>query len=228
MSHDSRLTTHDSRFSPMFIELVDVLRCLRPHEESWLVAATARMDGRDIVEGVLGCPVCGAEYPIIGGTVDFDAAAGATAPAEEVDADPEAAIRLAAYLDLSSAGGLAVLAGSWAAHAGRLAELTDVQILLVNARDAAGVGGGISAIRVREALPLAAASCRGIALDRGHASSVFAEGATRVLQARGRLLAPVGLPRPAEVTELARDERWWVGERAPIGSRPVQLEIARG
>jgi len=45
----------------MFSELVDVLRCPRPHEESWLVLAAHRLDGRDIMAGVLGCPVCHAD-----------------------------------------------------------------------------------------------------------------------------------------------------------------------
>ena len=34
----------------MFIDLVDSLRCVAAHEESWLVAAVARMDGRQVVE----------------------------------------------------------------------------------------------------------------------------------------------------------------------------------
>jgi hypothetical protein len=211
----------------MFIELVDVLRCLRPHEESWLVAATTRMDGRDIVEGVLGCPLCGAEYPIVGGIVRFDGAGTGAASLEQVDEEPDAALRLAAFLDLTGAGGLAVLAGAWALHAGQLAQLAQVRLLLLNPPAGVRLGGGVSAIQVREALPLAAASCRGIALDDRHASPLFGKGASRVLQTRGRLLAPLSLPRPAGISELARDERWWVGDRAPIGSRPVQLEIAR-
>jgi uncharacterized protein YbaR (Trm112 family) len=212
----------------MFIELVDVLRCLRPHEESWLVAATTRMQGRDIVEGRLGCPVCGAEYPIARGVVVFDAVTTPSESLPDVDESDDAALRLAAFLDLTESGGIAVLAGSWAAHAPRLADLVQTQLLLLNPPDCVLLGGGISAIRVREALPLAAGSCRGIAFDVGHASPILGEAAPRALRPRGRLLAPLSLAPPAEISELARDERWWVGERAPIGSRPVKLEIARG
>ena len=35
-----------------------------PHEASWLVVSFARRDGRFIVEGTLGCPVCHRQYPI--------------------------------------------------------------------------------------------------------------------------------------------------------------------
>ena len=34
----------------MFIELVDSLRCVASHEETWLVASVSRMDGRHVVE----------------------------------------------------------------------------------------------------------------------------------------------------------------------------------
>ena len=53
----------------MFVELVDLLRCPRPHEDTWLVAAAEAMSGRHIVRGTLGCPVCEAEYPIRDGVV---------------------------------------------------------------------------------------------------------------------------------------------------------------
>jgi len=55
----------------VFIELVDALRCPRAHEESWLVLAMSRIEGRHIQEGALGCPVCHAEYPIHEGIVDL-------------------------------------------------------------------------------------------------------------------------------------------------------------
>ena len=55
----------------MFIELVDALRCPRPHEESWLVLAASRLEARHVLEGTLGCPVCHAQYPIRDGIVDL-------------------------------------------------------------------------------------------------------------------------------------------------------------
>ena len=55
----------------MFVELVDALRCVRPHEDAWLVAATRRTEHRHILDGVLGCPVCRTEYPVRDGVADF-------------------------------------------------------------------------------------------------------------------------------------------------------------
>jgi hypothetical protein len=211
----------------MFIELVDVLRCSRPHEESWLVAVAKRMDGRDIADGVLGCPICGAEYPIVDRLALFDADAPATSEADVVEV-ADGALRLAAYLDLAESAGLVILAGGWARYADELANLAQAQLLLLNPPPGVRLGGGVSGIRAGDAIPVAAASSRGIALDRAHASRRFGTAASRALRTAGRLVAPLLLPAPAGIGELARDARWWVGEREAVGSAPVKLEIARG
>ncbi|HEY9229313.1 MAG TPA: hypothetical protein VIP11_21880, partial [Gemmatimonadaceae bacterium] len=72
----------------MFIPLVDVLRCPVPHEETWLVASIDRAADRDIVEGMLGCPRCLAEYAIHEGVVLFapDVERPAYRPPNEDDA----------------------------------------------------------------------------------------------------------------------------------------------
>ena len=84
----------------MFIELIDVLRCPNPHEESWLVLASRRIDGRDVMEGVLGCPVCAAEVPSADGVGRF--AAESRSIARQRAATEGEALRLAALLDLAS------------------------------------------------------------------------------------------------------------------------------
>src|SRR5258706_9259438 len=136
----------------MFIELVDALRCPVPHDESWLVAAAVRMEARHIVDGTLGCPVCGAEYPIANGVVDFRRHASPTTT-RRTKPDPEIAMRLAALLDLSDAQGFAVLAGEWGSHASDLLAISDCPLLLVD--PPAGITGapGISVIRCDGELP---------------------------------------------------------------------------
>jgi uncharacterized protein YbaR (Trm112 family) len=57
----------------LFIELTEILRCPRGHAESYLVAAPIAMDGRRIVRGVIGCPECHAEFPIVDGVGYFGA-----------------------------------------------------------------------------------------------------------------------------------------------------------
>jgi hypothetical protein len=61
----------------VFLPLIDRLRCLNAHQDTWLVASIDRVDDRDVLEGTLGCPICSAEYPIREGTVWFGEAAAA-------------------------------------------------------------------------------------------------------------------------------------------------------
>jgi len=48
-----------------------MLRCPARHEEGFLVLSTGEMLGRMVRSGMLGCPVCGKEYPIVKGIVHF-------------------------------------------------------------------------------------------------------------------------------------------------------------
>jgi len=209
----------------MFIELVDDLRCPRPHEEIWLVAAADRTEGRDILEGTLGCPVCHAEYPIHRGIVWFTSpdpppAVDATA----ADRDAELAMRLAAFLDLGEARGLAVLSGSWGTAAALLRGVVPAHMVVLNPTTAVPSGDGVSVLVCHGALPLAESSSLGIALDAAHATPTYSGAAVRALGPRGRLVAPAGTPVPEGVTEVARDGALWVAERA---AAPPQLVVLR-
>ena len=197
----------------MFIELVDALRCPNPHEEIWLVLASGKMEGRDVMEGVLGCPICHAEYPIEAGVAWFDG--GANSRSRGAVPDEEEALRLAALLDLTDSRGYAILVGDAGSQAPRLRALTDVQLLLVNPPSGIEMGNGLSGLTtpMQSLLPLAALSARAIALDNA-ASAELLESALNVVCPGGRILAPAGLSIPSGVIELARDERQWVGERA--------------
>jgi hypothetical protein len=66
----------------VFIELTEILRCPNDHLESYMVAAPMTMDGRRIVRGVVGCPECQAEFPIVDGVVYFGAGGASGAPGE--------------------------------------------------------------------------------------------------------------------------------------------------
>ena len=81
----------------MFIELLDTLRCVQPHEDAWLVGSFDELVDRHVIRGTLGCPVCSAEYPVRGGVVDFrpdDERAG-----EPADASDAAAFAAAGGID---------------------------------------------------------------------------------------------------------------------------------
>lgn len=216
----------------MHIELVDSLRCPYLHEDTWLVASVIRFDGRDIVEGALGCPVCRRQYAVRAGEVDFTAggvAAPATtgegdghadAPAGGVDSDE--ILRVRALLSLGDGGGIVLLGGVHARLAALLADQAQVAPLLLNPPAQAGVRLP-SALRAVDVLPVASGVLRGAWLDAATATSSLLAATVRALRPGGRLVAPASVAVPAGVTELARDEREWVAESSAVASAPVTL-----
>jgi uncharacterized protein YbaR (Trm112 family) len=205
----------------MFIELIDLLRCTRPHEDSWLVAMFHEMRERDVVEGLLSCPVCEARYPIMGGVAWFDLEPG-TAARMDVGADADG-MRAAAYLNLVEPG-VVLLEGEWGGASEAVAAL-DCTVITLNS--AAGAGGAkVSRIRANGTVPLARECLDGIA--SASASAALLEGGARALKVGARMIAPVGAQLPVGMAELARDEKWWVAAREGMrGSAPVQIARTR-
>lgn len=202
----------------MLTPLVDLLRCPKPHDETWLVASIARAENRDIVEGVLGCPICLAEYPIRDGVVEFDAS---IARAPFTAGSEFEATRLAATLELTEARMIAVLHGAWGAHAPLVRGLSPAPLLLVNPPQGIASGDGISIVQSASA-PFAALSVDALAIDAS-ADTAMRDSLLRALRAGGRLVAPVTLPVPPDCTELARDDQVWVAvrDRASVTSAPI-------
>lgn len=215
----------------MFVELIDVLRCTQPHEESWLVASVTATEGRHVLEGTLGCPVCRTEYPVRGGVADFTGASDLPTHEEPLAApdelSPDDDMRLAALLDLSDPRGFLLLVGRWAARARALQSIVGNQLLLVNPPPGVAGGGGVSVLKVSERLPLplAAWTARAAALDSG--ITLSADRLAAVVRPGGRVVGPVALPVPAGVREIARDAVAWVGERETSPRRTVSLESRR-
>jgi hypothetical protein len=224
----------------MFLELVDSLRCVRPHEDSWLVARADELIDRHIVRGELGCPVCEARYAVRGGVADFAVEVSRAtdsaprAPRADATADAESnqalALRAAALLGLTEPGGLVVLTGEWSACADDLLEMVDgVQLLALDPAPALQSGGALSLALIPDVLPLAAESARGIALDAAHATPSLLAGAARALAPSGRLIAPSSALVPDSLRELARDDEHWVAAAAPPSnvSAPVPIALRR-
>ncbi len=209
----------------MFIELVDALRCPVPHEESWLVAATGSMNARHIVDGMLGCPVCGAEYPIRHGAVDFRRGAQSPAP-HRVPSSGDQAMRLAALLNLVDTQGFVLLMGGWGAHAAELQAVVEVPIIVVDPPVDFTGGPGLSIVRSTGVLPLAQGSARATAIDGG--DDVRVASAVRSTKAKGRVVAPLEVGMPNGVREIARDDMLWVGECETLASPPLTLHVRRG
>jgi len=211
----------------MFIELVDSLRCLEPHEDTWLVAAVSRMDGRQIIEGTLGCPVCRRQYPVQGGVAWFSTTADKRLTRTVVTADPERVTRAAALLGLADSGGIVVLGGTWTDCADALSDVGAAQVVLLNAEPSTSSPQEVSALAVDDRLPFAMGALRAVALDREVATGLLLESSRDALRSRGRLVAPADMIAPDGVTVLARDAHDWVAEREVVASPPVTLRSVR-
>jgi uncharacterized protein YbaR (Trm112 family) len=211
----------------MYIDLVDALRCPRPHPSTWLVAAAVETRARCVIRGTLGCPVCEAEFPIEDGVAELggDAPTAGAGSAGDV-ADGELTMRLAAFLDLATPGGIIAVGPAWDRALDPLLDVVDLRALVLDPvagwrpRPPFGAvrGGGV---------PVAAGALRGVALDVRTADEVRLAAAVRALAPRGRLLAPATAPLPDGVRELARDATHWVAEREGALASPV-VQLRRG
>ena len=112
----------------MHIELIDLLRCPKDHEETWLVAALTAVQDRFVIKAKLGCPVCGVSYSISNGIADLRIQAGDHSPSHTTT-DSDDAVRIAALLNLTRPGAVAVLEGDHAAVAQNVSDMTESRII---------------------------------------------------------------------------------------------------
>ena len=186
--------------------MIDLLRCPREHEETWLVAAFTRMDGRFVLEGTLGCPICSASYEITGGVARFGGdVSDAFAPVVSADS----VMRTAALLNLMRPGSLAVLCGSEANAAEDLSELTQSRVIALNPASNIEDTERVATVATLDRIPLASSSVDGIAV--GDCQSLIGDAA-RILKPGGRIVAPVTASFPPGFREIARDDQSVVAE----------------
>lgn len=237
----------------MHVDLVESLRCPNQHEDGWLIASIDVVVDRRILKGLIGCPMCGAEWPIVDGELLFS---GDSSPESDVQSYAEfaegdsasAALRIAALLNLRGNHGAVVLMGAAARAADAISSLTGVLVLAVNAPR--GVAVNHSRLRTSRmtrmsdtlhmsdtsdtsrtsptshaphALPLGVGTVRGVHIDAAHSASSWVASAIRAVEKGGRLVVPANVPVPADVRELARDEHEWVGEVSVAASGLVPL-----
>lgn len=195
----------------MFIELTEILRCPRGHPESYLVAAPIVMDGRRIVRGVIGCPVCRAEFPVVDGVGFFARQAqaarpGAASPGYEVAA-------LAAFLNLTGPGGYAVLVGAAARFGAEIvAAVPGVHFVAVNPPPGVSEGPALSVL-VAAGLPFKSSTVRAVALGADYADRAWLSEAGRILLPGLRLAAEDERASADGISELARGGGLFVGEK---------------
>jgi hypothetical protein len=146
----------------VFIELTDHLRCTGDHPESFLVLLPDRMVGRRVVEGSLGCPVCGRVVAVTEQGVDF----GGEPPGTRDTVLTAPAI--AAFLGLTGPGGYLALFGSVGAVASTLAELLPgIRMVLVNP-PIGTVDSEIASVLRAGGSPVKAGTMRGVVVGLDH------------------------------------------------------------
>lgn len=204
----------------MRVEIIELLRCPAAHEPTALVTVANERRGDRLIDGMLGCVVCGAEYALRDGVVLLG---GAVAPSGiEVDAS-----RTAALLGLLEPGVRVVLCGAYAGVASSLAQ--DVGAVCITVNASVAVQGGADAdhlvVGAASRIPLADGSIGALAVDA--ANEALLADAARVVRRGGRVLAPAHAPIPEGCLELARDDREWVAEVPAAMSVPIVLRSAR-
>lgn len=202
----------------MFIELIDLLRCINAHEDTWLVASFQTVSNRFVLEASLGCPSCSAQYLIHDGIADFSA--GVAVPSCEAERAAashnreEHATRAGAYLEATEPGATIVLGGVWAYAAQELSEMAEVRVLALNAPSEVKESQTVGLLRVGTEIPVAPGSVFGVALDAWFPAKLVAS-AVRAVRPGGRIVGPVTIPAPAELAVLAQDDNYWVAQKAP-------------
>ncbi len=206
----------------MLRDLLDALRCPNTHAESWLVAIVHATDGLTLVAADLACPVCGAEFAITGGLAHFGTPARhASSPHADQPSEP---IRLAALLGLSDGDTPVLLSGRYALAGHAIAELVNVPQLWVNAPASVdATAPRTSQMQVGARLPLGVATLAAAAIDQLDATEAMLDSVGRAVKPGGRIVAPVSVPRPDALKELARDDREWVAEVTTRASGLIEL-----
>jgi hypothetical protein len=202
----------------VFIELIDSLRCIRPHDETWLVASFNKVNNRFVEEAKLGCPSCSAEYWVRGGVADFSGEVALPECEDERKAAShrreELATRAGAYLGATEPGATVVLGGLWAYAAQELSEMAEIRVIAINPPSGVKESETVGLVRTGSEIPLAAGSVLGVALDAWFPAKIV-ESAMRVVRPGGRIVGPAAINAPSDLSILAHDDRYWVAQKAP-------------
>jgi SAM-dependent methyltransferase len=193
----------------VYIEFIDLLRCIATHEESQLVAALNRTEGRHVIEAKLGCPVCAAEFFIRDEVAIFDDVAAFPPP---ILLDDSYAMRISAFLNLIAPGKVVLLAGDLARVAASVAESSGARVISLNSQSPTRAVDTVAEIRSSSKIPLASKSLDGIALDESHSTPAFFNEVARLLKPGGRLYVKSRAALPPQFRELAGSETETVAE----------------
>ena len=198
----------------MHIELTEMLRCPETHQEEMLVLSTGEMSGRMVRSGLVGCPVCRREFPVVDGVVYFGPGATLPAPSSQLPAPDAPTIQ--ALLELSGPGGFVVLLGAAARHAVGLAALmSGIHFIGVNAPPELEELPVLSLLCSDRGVPLRKSIARGAVVGADLATAPWLSEANRVLLRGRRLVVEAqGVTLPPGVTQLAAADALVVAVRS--------------
>ncbi|HEY2825075.1 MAG TPA: hypothetical protein VGI83_05975 [Gemmatimonadales bacterium] len=196
----------------MHIELTEMLRCPEGHDDAFLVLATAVMKSRHVYSGMLGCPVCRHEIPVVNGVANFGAlSADRTGRADSAGAT---AAQLQTLLGLSNAGGAVVLVGSAAKVAKDLGDLLGgTHVIGVNPPDGIAVSERVSLVAWGEGIPLRRNMARGVVLGAEVAHEPWLAESARVVLKGLRVVVLGGATAVPGLQLMAKSPEAWVGQR---------------
>jgi hypothetical protein len=72
----------------------------------------------------------------------------------------------------------------------------------------------VGLVRVGSEIPLAAGSVLGVAFDAWFPAKIV-ESAVRVVRPGGRIVGPSAIKPSGELSILAHDDKYWIGQKAP-------------
>lgn len=210
----------------MFIELAELLRCSGDHEQMPCVVAPEEMDGRRVVRGLIGCPVCKAEHQIVDGVAGFGAdpllAAGSRSDDLTVEEMPSAET-VQALLDLREPRGYLALVGSGSRLATELSALVpDMHMVGFNPPPGMVESPNLSLLRAHTVIPLRDGTVRGVFLGKEYVRNRWMNEAGRVLATGGRMVAVTDQPAATGVTPIAAEGGLWLGEKTAQVDTPAR------
>ena len=197
----------------MFIEVAEVLRCPREHDQVMCVVRADEIVGRTVIRGVIGCPRCNAEYPIDAGVADFaPLSAPDDAPSDvSVSADAPA---VGALLGIAGPGGYVVLAGSASRLGVGLASLFGgIHFLALNAPDDVAASPSLTLLHGSHPFPLRTSTARGVVVGEEYAIEPWLSDAARLVLDGLRMVVLTTKPEHHPVAQLACGDGLWVGQK---------------
>jgi len=92
--------------------------------------------------------------------------------------------------------------------------MAEVRVLALNMAPEVEESPTVGLLQVGSAIPVQPGSVLGVALDAWFPAKII-DAAVRAVRPGGRIVGPVVMPPPPELSVLAHDDNYWVAQKAP-------------